>query len=473
MGFFDKIAKAVRRRNDPAAASMSVLGGANPGEVIGSEFVLTTEHEERKREEEADTISAEARKLTIIDSIVSTRKNQVWRYSKYTPVGIGQPGWLITTPEGTVATPEVLAELVALLERLGNARFGWEMPPQRDIGEFFEACADSILTYAKVAVRFWSDGKAFSFGIIDPRYIYPVSKDLQPKEKPDAIYIRKPAAGNRDLKYEEFNQEELLLLPFRALYPFNKSPTCATFELARSFESILQHNASRFRTDRLPRGLLAILGNFAADTMKRLRRELQAISEQPTTPFIQHPNKRYPNIIVLQMNSGEIQYMPIDPHPKDMDYPQALFQLAMLICSRFNIIPEELGIQSPVRPALSEASPEVSIRSSQEKGLDPLLEQIADVVTHVIWHIGMYSKNQEMLMYKVRISRWADFMTLQRIVTMMQSGLMSPAEAYSILEKPLPFDHPYWHIPIVPTSWLPYVVPEIAQAQAKEGGRSE
>jgi hypothetical protein len=470
------IFKASRRRQpvSPVPPSQQM----DLGETVGSDFIFTTEREERKRSEEEDSVSAEARKLFIIDAIVSTRKNQVWRYSKYSPTMVGQPGWMITTPSGYVPTPEVLNETVALLQALGNARFGWDMPPQRDIGEFFEACADSILTYAKVAVRFWSDGKAFAFGVIDPRYIYPVSEDLRPKEKPDAIYIRKPAPGCKDLKYEEFTQEELLLLPFRALYPFNKSPTCASWDLARSFEAILQHNASRFRTDRLPRGVLAILGNFAADTMKRLRRELQTLSEMPTTPFIQHPNKRYPNLVVLQMNSGQIQFIPIDPTPKDMDYPHALYQLATMICSRFGIVPEELGLDSPVRAALSEASPEFAIRSSQEKGLDPLLEQIADVLSHVIRHIGVFSKVNELMLYQVKITRWADFMTLQRITMMMQNGLMSPYEAYSILEKPLPFEHPYWSIPLPPTTWLPYVVPEIVaaqqqQAQASHGERKE
>lgn len=139
------------------------------------------------------------------------------------------------------------------------------------------------------------------------------------------------------------------------------------------------YNASRFRLDALPRGILTLFGNVdkgqLANFKNRWREMFQGQSKRWGFP-----------IFTASTKDAVANWLPLDPSSRDMEYHQFLFSAALWMHALYGVHPEQTGFEalSPFRPPLSEASPDAKLQDGDKKGLIPLMNWWADVVNSEI-----------------------------------------------------------------------------------------
>lgn len=143
-----------------------------------------------------------------------------------------------------------------------------------------------------------------------------------------------------------------------------------------------QYNRSYFSNNSTPRGIISILGNYSPDDLEAFKRHWRAQLEGPSNAW------RTP---MMAMDAGQgINFIPLDQKGnRDMEYSKWLEFLVLCLCALYQTNPEELGFSNlgdgGGKAALSESSPEAAIEKGEDKGLAPLLMNVANTLnTNVI-----------------------------------------------------------------------------------------
>lgn len=139
-----------------------------------------------------------------------------------------------------------------------------------------------------------------------------------------------------------------------------------------------QYNRSYFSNNSTPRGIISILGNYSPDDLEAFKRHWRAQLEGPSNAW------RTP---MMAMEAGQgINFIPLDQKGnRDMEYSKWLEFLVLCLCALYQTNPEELGFNNlgdSGGKALSEASPEAAIEKGEDKGLAPLLMNVAATLNH-------------------------------------------------------------------------------------------
>jgi hypothetical protein len=139
-----------------------------------------------------------------------------------------------------------------------------------------------------------------------------------------------------------------------------------------------QYNRSYFSNNSTPRGIISILGNYSPDDLESFKRHWRAQLEGPSNAW------RTP---MMAMEQGQgIQFIPLDQKGnRDMEYSKWLEFLVLCLCALYQTNPEELGFSNlgdGGKQALSESSPEAAIEKGEDKGLAPLLMNVAATLNH-------------------------------------------------------------------------------------------
>ena len=196
-----------------------------------------------------------------------------------------------------------------------------------------------------------------------------------------------------------------------------------------------QYNSSRFHKDTLPRGIMAILANVNPQMF-------ESFKQQWSMSMTGGPTKRWSNPLIQgaagQGAGAGIQWIPIDPSPREMEYHEFMFAVALWMHAIFAIHPEETGYQalSPFRPPLSEASPETKIKTSQDGGLEPLMRWLADLVNrHILWKLD---KGRRYVFEWVGLQEGDEMADVQLWTAMLTVGLTTPRRALEERDEPIP-----------------------------------
>lgn len=184
-------------------------------------------------------------------------------------------------------------------------------------------------------------------------------------------------------------------------------------------------NALRFDRDAAPRGILTILGNMNPQQFNKFVQDwknmMLGIRNRHTMPILQGS----------PITGSSVNYTPIDPTPRDMEYSQFTFAVGLWCHCLYGIHPDETGFSasSPFRPPLSEASPEDNLKYSQDTGLSPLLRWLENLLNrHILWR--MYPGRE----YTFEFCGMGDFNTMDDINTLtaaLTAGLISPEMAWN------------------------------------------
>ena len=206
----------------------------------------------------------------------------------------------------------------------------------------------------------------------------------------------------------------------------------------------LNYNINRFQDDNLPRGMLAVAGNLSQAQLDAFKLNWAA----------QIGSANRWKIPILSMPAGQgagAQWFPWDQTPRDMEYHQFLFTLAIWMHSIHHIHPEETGYDttSPFHPPLSEASPEAKLEHSQSIWMEPALNFLAATINEIIWRNPQWRR----YCFKfVGIGQYDELQDVQMRTARMEAGLSTPEDEWNELDLNIkntgPFaDHDAWKMP--------------------------
>ena len=214
------------------------------------------------------------------------------------------------------------------------------------------------------------------------------------------------------------------------------------------------YNAVRFRKDSVPKGFITLFSNMNEQQFMQFRLAWKQMCEGPEKAW------SIPIIKTPPAPGNVVQWNSIDPSPRDMEYHQFMFMVSIWIHSIFGIHPEETGYEalSPFKPPLSEASPEVKLKASQDSGLTPLLRKIEDMINrNIIWKLYPTKK------YRFEFVGIGDYDEMQDVQTRsarLAAGLSTPRQEWAELDQAIPkelADSPAWDLPMPIMQGLQYV----------------
>ena len=214
-------------------------------------------------------------------------------------------------------------------------------------------------------------------------------------------------------------------------YGYSENERC--IDLVTGWCNGLSYNTSRFNNDALPRGVLMLLGQLDETQVQSFKMRWRQMLEGNATKRWRTP------ILRGQANGGgSVQWVPIDPSSRDMEYNQFMFTLAVIIHSIFGCSPDETGMQnvSPFRPPLSEASPEVKMQNANDKGFDPLLRWFRDVLNRQILWV-MFPSRRYSLEF-VGVGQGDEMADIQLRGAKLQFGLTTPRQQMNEMDEPIP-----------------------------------
>jgi hypothetical protein len=286
---------------------------------------------------------------------------------------------------------------------------GW----QPGLEPFIRALMRDQLTLDWVAVRTWPsavDPKAFpivAFAAVDAGLIRNKRRVVESfdddginvfrpqetarkniKQKTQITHVRVDGdGGGRTL--EEFTDDELFTAFMRPRTDvgsngYGYSVLEQAIQAITIWISARDMNALRFSKDTAPRGILTILGNMNPQQFQKFVQDwklmMQGVKNRHTLPIIQGS----------PVAGSSVQYSPLDPNPRDMEYSQFTFAVATWMHALYCISTSETGwdVTNPTKPPLSEASPESQLKYSQDTGLTPLLRWLENLINrHIVWRM--------------------------------------------------------------------------------------
>lgn len=157
-------------------------------------------------------------------------------------------------------------------------------------------------------------------------------------------------------------------------------------EVERVVETVTQHlfaeqwNARFFDQGSIPQGILSITGNVSQETLEAFKRnwlvQVSGVQNAWRVPVIGVPEGR------------GVQWVPFHQTQRDMEFHEWMRYLINVICSVFQCDPTEIGFESyrggGGDQTIFEARGEYKLTASQDKGLYPLMQWLAEIINEEI-----------------------------------------------------------------------------------------
>jgi hypothetical protein len=201
------------------------------------------------------------------------------------------------------------------------------------------------------------------------------------------------------------------------------------------------YNKIRFDKDSLPRGFMTLLGNFSPQVMSSFTQQWRQMNEgvqrRWTIPILQAPAQQ----------GTAANWTTLDMSNRDMEYGTFLFTVGVWLHAAFSIHPDETGFSasSPFRPPLSEASPDTNLQYSQDKGLEPILRFIAEMLTRqILWVI---QPDRRYVFEFVGSGDWDELQDAQARQARLNAGLTTWGiewDEQDMIRPDAIKDHPFW-----------------------------
>jgi len=425
-------------------------------------------------------------------AIIETRVQQVAPFAAPTQVKRGRSenaGFRIRmTDKDEPATSEDKKNMSSIQQFIIETGFTDPPVDERPINwqpgfeSFIKQIVRDTLTLDWVAVRKWASAKnpkkypIVSFAAVDAGMIRKSKRKLLAvvnHERRTADYDKERENTDKEIQYlkvnnttyggtviEEYTSDEMFTA-IRNLRTDENANGYGYSELERGMSAITiwlysrENNDSRFKKDTLPRGFLAVVGEI--DQQQLMSFQLQ------WRQLLQGLQSRW-SVPILKMPTGQgagVEWKGIDNSPREMEYHQFMFMVALWLHALYSIHPEETGFEalSPFRPPLSQGSPENKLKYSQEKGLSPLLRWIANIVNReIIWKL--YPDRRYCLEF-VGLGDYDEMQDTQTRLLRLQAGLSTPRMEWAELDLQLPdlmVDNVVWDLPMPLATGLQYIM---------------
>lgn len=385
------------------------------------------------------------------------------------------------TSNGSEANKDDIKEMETLTQYFAEAGFCPPPEEERPVGwqpgleAFVRGLIRDQLTMDWVAVRTWpsaSDPKKFpvvAFAAVDAALIRNKRRvvdtfvdgvnvyEKQDNQRTNLTRPGTPVTGSRQKTFithvkvdsdgggrevEEYTDEELFCAYMRPRTDVSANGYgYSVMEQAMNAITIWcaarDLNALRFDRDAAPRGILTVLGQMNPQQFNKFVQDWKSmmlgVRNRHTMPILQGS----------PIAGSSVQYTPIDPNPRDMEYSQFTFAVGLWMHCLYGIHPDETGFSasSPFRPPLSEASPESNLKYSQDTGLSPMLRWLENLLNrHILWRIRPDRR------YTFEFVGTGDFNLMDDInerTASMNAGLTTPMMNWNELDITAEID-PQW-----------------------------
>ena len=317
----------------------------------------------------------------IIAAIIQLRKNQIKNFTRRYHQRKNESGWKICLrdPEQrpTHADKKRIDEMSYFVENMG-----FPQNPERDRFPVFvdKLVEDSLILDSAAFERVFDySGTLAEIFAVDGGTIRFIHREVE--SSPEAIKYAQEWQGQL-LAY--FTRDEL------AYCVRNPRTDIRTMgygfsEVEKVVETVTSHlfaeqwNARFFNQGSIPQGILSITGNVSQETMEAFKRnwlmQVSSVQNAWRVPVIGVPEGR------------GVQWVPFHQAQRDMEFHEWMRYLITQISAVFQCDSNEIGFESyrgPSDRSLFEARGEYKITASQDKGLFPLMQWIADIITNEI-----------------------------------------------------------------------------------------
>ena len=143
----------------------------------------------------------------------------------------------------------------------------------------------------------------------------------------------------------------------------------------------MRYNMNAFTNNSIPEGLLVLFGMYDAEQLEGFKREFEAHAAGLDN------SHRLPIITAMAGAEGQgraaAEWIRMRDSNKEMQYSEWMQFLVNIACAVYQISPEEINFKGFGGPdnVMSERGPDTELRHSKDKGLRPLLEWIAHLLT--------------------------------------------------------------------------------------------
>ena len=434
-------------------------------------------------------------------AIQSTRIDQVANFSRPGKRHRGhysEPGWIIEMADGDMsATAADLANIKTYSAWVHSCGFcdppvnerpeGW----QKGFEPFLRGLVRDRVQLDWVAVRTWPSevdpGKypVVAFAAVDAAKIRKrrrlivsvvsnkIVTDEAPKDRRNTskeITLVKVNADS-NVKVEEYSDAEMFTA-FARVRTDEESNGYGYSEAEQAVNAITiwcaarDFNKFRFEKNSLPRGVLSILGNMSESQLSAFRKQWRQMVTGLSKSW---------NIPIVSGQGGDgagLNFIPFDLSPKDMEYGQFTFTVALWLHALYGIHPDETGFSdsNPMSQPMSEASPETNIIHSQDRGLRPLLRWVEDLMNHnLLWKMDPAKRY---VFRFVGLSDSTELDELEAVQLRLTAGVSTPKMEWADRDVQMPpevADHPASSLPM-PWSEGVMFLQQLQQAAAQPPG---
>jgi phage portal protein BeeE len=356
-----------------------------------------------------DILKQVSRRDPIVVSAIDMRSSQAAQACKR-PNDRYDTGFKIVTKDMTKESdPE---EVRALEEFILNCGLNTDRSHEDKLtfDQFGYMITQDMMRYGHCAVERIkrADGKLHSFLPLDAGSIFYANKNMDKAlvDKFRDVYANQneqnkkivESAANGDYEFvqvvngkcvEGFTQEELIFARFSLetsidLNGYSIGPVEKAISAISDHLKVENHQRQFFTHGFASKGLLVLQGDVTPNALRGLQAQWNQQVAGPTSAW------RTPILSGIQ----GVQWVPLSPGNRDMEYSAYQDYLLRLICSCMGISAEEIGFDYLSRgtdqKTLSESSNEWKLTAARDRGLKPLLTRIAAMVNEEI--IPAYSK---------------------------------------------------------------------------------
>ncbi len=337
-------------------------------------------------------------------AIIETRASQAIRFAKPSEEGLGETGFRVKLRDRRATATDSdrvkFYEIEQFIYRTGWAPGYVGLQKRDSFKVFLRKVLRDRLTYDKVNIELErrNNGQVFSFHAVDPTTIYPVipkdSKEYNiymglnelyrterfpayTMDDPQAIAYVQRILG-RDVAF--FTRQDMLNIAENKrtdirLFGFGISELELLIRIVTAWINGLAFSTSTFTHNRMPAGVLSVVGNWNTQELKDFKDEL----------YLSMSNNQFRHRVpIMRVKEGKgVEFVEFKKNAATSEEQHKFLTfMAQIAGSIFKIDIEELGFQGLKMggATLTQANPADKIKYSKDKGFEPLMGYIADII---------------------------------------------------------------------------------------------
>lgn len=324
----------------------------------------------------------------ILSSVILTRQRQVRRFCRTQESGKG-PGFAIRSKDSAEKLGKSEIESIKLLEGFFT-NCGWESSPRQrmrlkrdNFSQFMSKLTrDSLILDSAPIETEWKRNRALGldgFYAVDGSTVRLCTERGYQGE--DEIYALQVVQGNIRAAY---TYDDLIYLPRNprsdvTVGGYGFSETELLVKVVTGLLNAMTYNLKYFDSNAIPKGLLHLSGDYAAEDLSAFKRYWNAMVKGINNAW------SLP-VMVSKNNESKASFENFGVDVNEIMFSKWMTFLTSIICAIYGMAPDEINFESFTAgtSSLSGSDTEEKLINSKDKGLRPLLAYFEDIFSDYI-----------------------------------------------------------------------------------------